>query len=85
MARVGQIARTAAEAVADLTGCDVAGVSAVDRTEDGWSVAVDVVELTRVPDTTSVLATYEVRIDRDSEVTGFRRVRRFLRSATEDS
>ena len=85
MASVGHIARSAAKAVADLTGCEIAGVSAVDRTDDGWLVAVDVVELTRVPDTTSVLATYEVRVDGDAEIAGYRRVRRYLRSATEES
>lgn len=85
MARVGQVARAAAEAVADLTGCPIAGVSGVDSVDGGWAVSVDVVELTRIPDTTSVLATYEVRIDGDNEVTGYRRVRRFLRSSTEES
>lgn len=85
MAHLGQIADAASRAVADLTGCPVAGVSAVDREDGGWRVDVDVVELLRIPDTTSVLATYEVQVDDGGDVQSYRRVRRFLRSSTADS
>ncbi|MEU0522387.1 gas vesicle protein [Streptomyces niveus] len=55
------------------------GVSAVSRTDDGWQVDVDVLELPRIPDTTSLLATYEVDIDEHGSLLRYRRVRRYRR------
>ncbi|WP_381791325.1 gas vesicle protein [Streptomyces niveus] len=55
------------------------GVSAVSRNDDGWHVDVDVLELPRIPDTTSLLATYEVDIDEDGSLLRYRRVRRYRR------
>ncbi|MFE4055999.1 gas vesicle protein GvpO [Streptomyces sp. NPDC059096] len=60
------------------------GVSGVRRTDDGWRVLVDVLELARIPDTTSLLASYEVLIDRDGELLEYRRVRRFRRGAADE-
>ncbi|WP_406385009.1 gas vesicle protein GvpO [Streptomyces sp. NBC_01618] len=42
--------------------------------EDGWCVVV--LESPRIPDTTSLVASYEVQLDRDGELMGCRRVRR---------
>jgi len=57
------------------------GASAVERVEEGWTVAVDVLEVPRVPDTTSLLATYEVRLDHDGTLSGYRRTRRYQRGS----
>ena len=46
---------------------------------------VDLVELERVPSTTSVLATYRVDLDPDGEVRGYERLRRFTRATTDES
>ncbi len=46
----------------------------------GWKVTVQVVELSRIPPTTDVLGSYSVTVDRDGEVTGWRRERRFHRN-----
>ena len=81
---VRQLARIAAEQLAELTGCEVFAVSGVEHTDDGWRIDVDIVELRRVPDTTSVLATYALDLDEDGELVGYRRVRRFNRASTED-
>jgi hypothetical protein len=43
-----------------LTGKDADSVTGARRLDDGWSVLVDVVELQRIPASTSVLATYRV-------------------------
>ena len=75
-----------ADAVADfcdLTGQPAERVSGVRRTEDGWSILVDVVDLERVPSTTSVLSTYRVDADADGGLTGYERVRRFTRASTD--
>ncbi|WIY05167.1 gas vesicle protein [Amycolatopsis mongoliensis] len=53
------------------------------RAEGGWSVLVDVVELARIPDSTSVMATYRVDLDASGELTACERLRRFTRGATD--
>jgi hypothetical protein len=37
-----------------------------------------------VPETTDVLASYEVEVDRKCQVVGYRRSRRYLRAQVED-
>ena len=53
------------------------------RGDGGWSVLVDVIELARIPDSTSVMATYRVDIDADGELGACERLRRFTRGATD--
>jgi hypothetical protein len=81
LSRLGQRALDELEA---LVGCPAEGVTAIRRADDGWVAMVDVLELERVPETTDVLASYEVTFDADGQVSGYRRVRRFLRSQVED-
>jgi hypothetical protein len=69
----------ALEQFAGLTRLEPVGATGVRREENGWSVLVDVVELERVPMTTSVMATYRVDIDDSGELTGYERLRRFSR------
>lgn len=77
------IGRRALEELEALVGCPAEGVSGIRRDDDGWLVLVDVLELERVPATTDVLGLYEVTVDNDGEVTGYRRLRRYLRSQVE--
>lgn len=79
-----EAAEQACARLAGLIGHDLEGVSAVCRAEDGWHVCVDVLEVPRIPDTTSLLATYEVEIDQHGELLQYRRVRRYRRGATDD-
>ncbi|MFF4650794.1 gas vesicle protein [Streptomyces sp. NPDC001380] len=78
-----EAARNACGALEELIRHRVEGVSGIERTEDGWCVAVDMLELPRIPDTTSLLATYEVQLDRDGELVGYRRVHRYRRGAAD--
>jgi hypothetical protein len=71
--------QSALEQFAGLTRLEPVGATGVRREENGWSVLVDVVELERVPSTTSVMATYRVDIDENGELTGYERLRRFSR------
>ncbi|GAA2555923.1 MULTISPECIES: gas vesicle protein GvpO [Streptomyces] len=78
----GEAARRAAEALTELVRHRLEGVSAVCRGEDGgWIVDVDVLELARIPDTTSLLATYRVELDASGELVQYRRTARFRRGA----
>lgn len=51
-----------------------------DDDHDGWTVKVEVVELSRIPPTTDVLGSYAVTLDQDGELTGVRRERRYYRN-----
>jgi hypothetical protein len=78
-ARAGQVAAQAAAELVELTGKGVEGVTGLERTDDGWTVQVEVVEVRRIPDTTDVLALYEVSTDRQGSLLGYRRLRRYAR------
>ncbi|MFC9547759.1 gas vesicle protein [Streptomyces sp. SID9913] len=75
-------AQRAAELLSGLIRHRLEGVSAVSRDEDdGWTVHVDVLEVPRIPDTTSLLATYEVGLDPDGDLLRYRRIARYRRGA----
>jgi hypothetical protein len=73
------IASEAARQLVELTGRDVEGVTGLSRTDDGWSVEVEVLEVRRIPETTDVLALYEITVDEDGDLEGYRRLRRYVR------
>ncbi|MFI6080316.1 gas vesicle protein GvpO [Streptomyces sp. NPDC051217] len=76
-------ARAAVEELEGLIGHHSEGVSAVRRTDDGWCAVVDVLEVPRIPDTTSLLAAYEVLLDHDGALVEYRRLRRYRRGSTD--
>jgi Gas vesicle synthesis protein GvpO len=71
--------RKTREQFQELTGYEAMSVSGLAKVGTGWTVEVDVVELRRVPDTASLLATYRVTTDATGDVAGYERVRRFHR------
>ena len=67
-----------------LTGLVPHAVTGVrSRAEGGWSVLVDVIELARIPDSTSVMATYRVDIGGDRQLLSWERLRRYTRGSTD--
>jgi len=80
----GQIAADAARQLLELTGREAEGVTGLKKTEDGWQVEVEVVEVRRIPDTTDVLAIYQVDVDEDGQMEGYRRIRRYVRGSAGD-
>ncbi|GAA3486604.1 MULTISPECIES: gas vesicle protein [Streptomyces] len=74
-----QVLRAAREQISELTGMPAESVSSFEQIEGGWVLRVEVLELERVPDTMSLLASYEVQLDPDGELTGYRRVGRYAR------
>ncbi|WP_338900203.1 gas vesicle protein [Streptomyces sp. TG1A-60] len=74
-----QVLRHARTQLAELTGMTPESVSSFEQTEDGWTLEVEVLEMARVPDTMSLLASYQVELDHEGELTGYRRVRRYER------
>jgi hypothetical protein len=78
-ATASQVAAQAAQQLLELTGKGVEGVTGLERTDDGWKVHVEVVEVRRIPDTTDILALYEVQVDEDGDLMSYRRLRRYAR------
>jgi hypothetical protein len=74
------IVRRARALLGDLHGADAESVSSVARTRTGWTVGLEVVEVRRIPDSTDILATYEVEIDGEGRVLRFERTRRYHRA-----
>ena len=78
-ANASQVALEAARQLLELTGKQAEGVTSLQRTEDGWQVQVEVVEVRRIPDTTDVLAIYELDVDEQGALQGYHRARRYAR------
>jgi|SRR5947209_20598765 len=76
------VARAAAGALAQLTGRHPETVLGLRREDDGWRVTLELVELSRIPNSTDVLGTYVVSIDDDGELVGYERVGRHQRGET---
>jgi hypothetical protein len=74
-----EASRRATEQLSELLGRIPDSVSALKGVKEGWSAAVEVVEIERVPDTASVMATYKVDLDRRGRLLGYERVRRYSR------
>jgi hypothetical protein len=83
-ARASQVAAMAAQELLALTGKEPEGIVGLQRDDDGWKVQIEVVEVRRIPDTTDVLALYEVTSDRHGDLQGYRRVKRYARGVPGD-
>jgi hypothetical protein len=75
-----EIAREAVQQLQGLTGRPIEAVLGIEKDGREWAVAVEVLELERVPNTTDILGQYEVRLDNKGEIVSVRRARRYLRS-----
>ncbi|MGR8007254.1 gas vesicle protein GvpO [Streptomyces hypolithicus] len=81
-----EVLRNARAQLAELTGMVAESVSSFERAQDGgWTLSVEVLELERVPDTMSLLASYEVTLDSQGGLTGYKRVRRYERGRSDRS
>ena len=78
-----ELTEAAVEAVTDLAGLEVETVTGLGWDGEAWVVTVDVLEVARIPNTTDVLATYEVKLDDAGSLLGYQRTGRFLRSQVE--
>ena len=80
LAQTTEVVQRAREQLLALQGREPETVSALERTPEGWTATFEVVELARVPDSTDVMASYEVVLDEQSNVLRYGRVRRYYRS-----
>jgi hypothetical protein len=73
------------EEIPALIGRPVESVLGVQPDDDGgWHAIVQVVELSRVPNSTDVLGAYLVTLDGDGEIQGYQRQRRYVRSQADE-
>ena len=79
-----RVVEAAREQLAVLLGKDADSVSGLDRNGDGWLVTLEVVEVARIPESTDVLASYEVELDGDRNIVRYTRRRRYYRSQADD-
>jgi hypothetical protein len=67
-----------------MTGRPCESVSGLVRTDEGWTVSLEVVELERIPRTTDILGSYAVDLDGNGDLLGCERVRRYYRNQADD-
>jgi hypothetical protein len=75
-------ARLAARYLAELTDRVAEDVVFLERADEGWRVGLEVLEMRRVPDTTDILALYEVSLNASGELVSCRREQRYQRGQT---
>lgn len=76
-----EIVRRAREQMEELFGKPVEDVSGIARNGSrGWVVHVELLELPRIPDTTSLLGSYEAHLDANGNLVDAKRLRRYARN-----
>jgi hypothetical protein len=80
-----QAMRYAVQQLGELLGRAPESVSAVKPADGGWEADVEILELERVPGTTSVMASYRVRLDEEGELLSYERTRRYTRGQIDRS
>jgi hypothetical protein len=74
-----ELSQAALTTVQELTGYKPEAVTGLEWDGEFWRVTVDALELSRIPNTTDMLASYVVQLDDGGTLRGFRRARRFQR------
>lgn len=77
-------ASTARDQLEGLVGQPVEQVIGVEKNDDGWKVQAEIIEMRRIPDSSDILALYEVRLDQQGELTGYKRTERYSRGRSRD-
>ena len=80
-AELGEAAMTT---VQELTGYQTEAVTGLEWDGEFWDVTVEVLELSRIPNTTDVLASYVVQLDERGTLRGMKRTNRFVRGQTSE-
>jgi hypothetical protein len=78
-----ELGRAAMTTVQELTGYEAEAVTGLEWDGELWQVTVDVLELSRIPNTTDVIGQYVVRLDESGTLRGYHRERRFNRAQAE--
>lgn len=78
-------AARARDELSEITGLESESVISLERQDGGsWKVAIEMLELSRVPETDDLLGNYQVDLDETGELLGYRRLSRYARSQKQD-
>jgi hypothetical protein len=75
-----EVVGEAIKQVHQLIGKPIESVTGMEKDGRDWTVTLEVLELSRIPSTTDVLGSYEVTLDKDGDLTGVQRTRRYPRA-----
>ena len=78
------VAIAAAAQLSELIGKMPEGIVSVEKSDDGWRVQLEVVESRRIPETTDILAVYEVDVGTEGDVISYRRLNRYVRGRIQE-
>ena len=73
------LAERAKTHLAEVTGLKPVTVTGASKDEQGWHIALDMLEMSRIPPATDVLGDYEVLLDDSGNMLRFQRKRTRLR------
>lgn len=76
------VRRTVQSSAGELIGREFDAVSEISPTDDGWRAVVEVVERRAVPDTQDIIGRYEIELNENATVHGYRRLDRYRRGDT---
>jgi hypothetical protein len=82
-----EIAREAKQQLGELIGRRPEGVLGVERADGddgGWRVTLEVLELSRVPNSTDLLGCYVARMDDKGDLVEYQRLRRYQRGQPDE-
>jgi hypothetical protein len=79
-----QIISTARELLANLTGLPVDTVSQFKRDGEAWLVEIEMIEMRRIPNSSDVLATYQILLDVEGGLLSYQRTQRYYRGQIKD-
>lgn len=77
-----EILDRAKKQLVDTTGLKAVSVTRAFEDEEGWHVGVEMLEMSRIPSATDVLADYEVLLNESGGMRRFERKRTRLRGET---
>ena len=78
------LALEARATIKDMTSLEPETVSALQWDGESWLISVEVCEVSRIPNTTDVMASYVVQLDDSGGLLGYKRDRRYLRGEAEE-
>jgi len=78
--KMTELAERARQQLAQVTGFKPVAVVGSYKDAEGWHVSVDMLELTRLPESTDILGTYLVLMDEEGDMVKFEKKRTRLRA-----
>jgi hypothetical protein len=78
-----ELSQAALTTVQELTGYEPEAVTGLEWDGDVWQVTVDVLELSRIPNTTDMIGQYVVQLDESGTLQGYKRTARFQRAQSD--